>query len=140
LLPVYEQLLKQLKEAGAETVQIDEPVLVFDLPSKIRDAFKPAYEKLTALQGKEGPQIVLATYFGDIVHNLDVVDSALKGTYALHVDLVRNPEQLDKVVEHLGEKQILSAGIVDGRNIWKNNFKNSIEVIESAIQKLGKER
>jgi len=140
LLPVYEQLLQELKKAGAETVQIDEPVLVFDLPSKVREAFKPAYEKLGALQGSSGPQIVLATYFGDIVHNFDVVDSSLKNLYGLHVDLVRNPEQLESVISHLGEKQILSAGVVDGRNIWKNNFKRSIEVLESAIQKLGKER
>ena len=140
LLPVYEQLLKELKQAGAETVQIDEPILVLDLPSKARNAFKPAYEKLSALQGKEGPQIVLATYFGDIVHNFDVVDGALKNLYGLHVDLVRNPEQLGPVIEHLGDKQILSAGIVDGRGIWKNNFKNSVEVVETAIQKLGKER
>lgn len=140
LLPVYEELLQKLKEAGAETVQIDEPVLVFDLPSKIKQAFKPAYEKLTALQGNKGPQLVLATYFGDIVHNFDIVDSALQNTYALHVDLVRNPEQLTKVIEHLGPKQILSAGVVDGRNIWKTGFKQAIEKVETAIQKLGKER
>ena len=140
LLPVYEQLLKELKKAGAETVQIDEPVLVFDLPSKIRNAFKPAYEKLTALQGGEGPQLVLATYFGDIVHNFDVVDASLKNVYGLHVDLVRHPEQLGPVIDHLGPKQILSCGVVDGRNIWKVNMKNAIELVETAVQKVGKER
>ena len=140
LLPVYEELLKKLKEAGAETVQIDEPILVFDLPSKIHSAFKPAYERLTKLQGGAGPQIVLATYFGDVVHNFDIVDAALKGTYALHVDLVRNPEQLGPVIDHLGPKQTLSCGVVDGRNIWKVNMKNAIEIIETAVQKLGKER
>jgi 5-methyltetrahydropteroyltriglutamate--homocysteine methyltransferase len=140
LLPVYEELLKKLKQAGAETVQIDEPILVFDLPSKSRNAFKPAYEKLTALQGKEGPQIVLATYFGDVVHNFETIDAALKNTYGFHVDLVRNPEQLGPVIDHLGSNQILSAGVVDGRNIWKTNFKKAIEVVETAIQKLGKER
>ncbi|CAK4034802.1 5-methyltetrahydropteroyltriglutamate--homocysteine methyltransferase [Lecanosticta acicola] len=140
LLPVYEELLTKLKAAGADTVQIDEPVLVFDLPSKVRQAFKPAYEKLTALQGNKGPQLVLATYFGDIVHNFDVVDAALTGTYALHVDLVRHPEQLEKVIQHLGPKQILSAGVVDGRNIWKTKFKSAIELLENAIQKLGKDR
>lgn len=140
LLPVYEQLLKQLKEAGAETVQIDEPVLVFDLPAKIKQAFTPAYEKLNALQTSGGPQLAVSTFFGDIVHNLDVVDAVLKNTYALHVDLVRNPEQLSKVIEHLGEKQILSAGVVDGRNIWKTNFKKATEVVETAVQKLGKDR
>ncbi|KAH0304116.1 cobalamin-independent methionine synthase, partial [Aureobasidium melanogenum] len=137
LLPVYEQLLQELKKAGAETVQIDEPVLVFDLPAKVKEAFKPAYEKLSAAQG---PQIVLATYFGDIVHNFDVVDAAFKNLYALHVDLVRHPEQLQQVIDHLGPKQILSAGVVDGRNIWKTNFKKAIEVVETAVQKLGKDR
>jgi len=140
LLPVYEELLKKLKAAGAETVQIDEPVLVFDLPSKIRQAFKPAYEKLTALQGSSGPQLVLATYFGDVVHNKDVISSSLTGTHAFHADFVRHPEQLETVISTLGPKQVLSVGVVDGRNIWKTNFKRAIELVETAVQKLGKER
>ncbi|KAK5024218.1 methionine-synthesizing 5-methyltetrahydropteroyltriglutamate--homocysteine methyltransferase [Exophiala sideris] len=136
LLPLYEDLLKQLKEAGAETVQIDEPILVFDLPKAAKEAFKPAYEKLG---GSNGPKVVLATYFGDIVHNIDVLDH-LKNLYAIHVDLVRNPEQLNTVAGALGPQQVLSAGVVDGRNIWKTNFKNAIEIVEAAVQKLGKDR
>ena len=138
LLPVYEELLVQLKEAGAEVVQIDEPVLVFDLPPRVKDAFKPAYEKLSSL-GAKIPQLVLATYFGDIVHNIDVL-SSLQSLYAIHVDLVRNPEQLDTVIGALGPKQVLSVGVVDGRNIWKTNLKRAIETVESAVQKVGKER
>lgn len=136
LVPVYEELLAKLKAAGAETVQIDEPVLVFDLPAKVKAAFKPTYEKFASL-GDKIPKLVFATYFGDIVHNLDLVP---KDVYAVHVDLVRNPEQLETVVGALGPKTILSAGIVDGRNIWKTNFQKAIETVESAIQKLGKER
>uniref|UniRef100_A0A8H7NL74 5-methyltetrahydropteroyltriglutamate--homocysteine S-methyltransferase n=1 Tax=Bionectria ochroleuca TaxID=29856 RepID=A0A8H7NL74_BIOOC len=136
LLPVYEQLLVKLKEAGAETVQIDEPTLVFDLPAKSKAAFKPAYEKLASL-GDKIPKLVFTTYFGDIVHNLDVLP---KDVYAVHVDLVRNPEQLDEVIGALGPKTILSAGVVDGRNIWKTNFKRAIETVETAVQKLGKDR
>ncbi|KAL8282316.1 hypothetical protein RB598_009368 [Gaeumannomyces tritici] len=136
LVPIYEDLLTQLKAAGAETVQIDEPVLVFDLPAKAKAAFKPTYEKFASL-GDKIPKLVFATYFGDIVHNLEAVP---KDIYAVHVDLVRNPEQLEAVVGALGSKTILSAGVVDGRNIWKTNFKRAIETVESAIQKLGKER
>lgn len=136
LLPVYEELLIQLKEAGAETVQIDEPVLVFDLPAKTKAAFKPAYEKFASLAGKI-PNLIFTTYFGDIVHNLDLLP---KDIYAVHVDLVRNPEQLETVLGALGPKTILSVGIVDGRNIWKTNFKRAIEIAETAIQKLGKGR
>ncbi|KAK7753769.1 methionine-synthesizing 5-methyltetrahydropteroyltriglutamate--homocysteine methyltransferase [Diatrype stigma] len=136
LLPVYEELLAKLKEAGAETVQIDEPVLVFDLPSKSKAAFKPTYEKLAGL-GDKIPKLVFTTYFGDIVHNLDTLP---KDIYAVHVDLVRNPEQLETVIGSLGPETILSAGVVDGRNIWKTNFKRAIETVETAIQKLGKDR
>lgn len=138
LLPIYVELLAQLKAAGAEDVQIDEPVLVFDLAAKAKAAFKPAYEKLGAL-GDKAPRLTLATYFGDIVHNIDVLP-ALHNLHGIHVDLVRNPEQLDTVVAALGPKQVLSAGVVDGRNIWKTNFKAAIEKVELAIQKLGKER
>lgn len=138
LLPVYEDLLIKLKDAGAETVQIDEPTLVFDLPLKVKNSFKPAYEKLSAL-GDKIPKLVFATYFGDIVHNIDVL-SSLHDLYAIHVDLVRNPEQLEPVIGALGPKQSLSVGVVDGRNIWKTNLKRAIEIVETAVQKLGKDR
>lgn len=138
LLPLYEELLAKLKEAGAESVQIDEPILVLDLAPKIKNAFKPAYDKLSAF-GSRAPEITVATYFGDILHNIDVL-SSFQHLYGVHIDLVRNPEQLETVLGALGPKQVLSAGVVDGRNIWKNHFKKSIEKLETAIQKLGKER
>ncbi|RYP40768.1 hypothetical protein DL768_010583 [Monosporascus sp. mg162] len=136
LLPVYEELLVKLKAAGAETVQIDEPVLVFDLPAKSKAAFKPTYERFAGL-GDKIPKLVFTTYFGDIVHNLEALP---KDIYAVHVDLVRNPEQLETVIGAVGPQTILSAGVVDGRNIWKTNFKRAIETVETAIQKLGKDR
>ena len=138
LLPVYEQLLTKLKEAGAESVQVDEPVLVFDLPPRVKAAFKPAYAKFAG-QGDKIPQIILATYFGDIIHNVDVLADT-KSVHGIHIDLVRNPEQLEVVLGAIGPDQVLSAGVVDGRNIWKTNFKAAIEKVEKVIQKLGKER
>lgn len=136
LLPIYEQLLVKLKEAGADSVQIDEPVLVFDLPAKAKAAFKRAYDTFAKL-GDKAPKIILTTYFGDIVHNLDALP---KNVHGVHVDLVRNPEQLDAVIAALGPNTVLSAGLVDGRNIWKTNMKRAIEIAESAVQKLGKDR
>ncbi|KAJ5281576.1 hypothetical protein N7478_006948 [Penicillium angulare] len=138
LLPVYVDLLAQLKAAGAEDVQIDEPTLVFDLAADVKSSFKVAYEKLGNL-GAAAPRLTLATYFGDIVHNVEVL-SHLQSLHAIHVDLVRNPEQLDTIIAALGPKQTLSAGVVDGRNIWKTNFKAAIEKVEAAVQKLGKDR
>lgn len=137
LLPLYEEVLVKLKEAGAESVQIDEPCLVLDLPPKVKNAFKPAYDKLSSLGGRI-PELVVATYFGDIVHNFDVL-STFSSLQGLHIDLVRNPEQLETIMDGLGEQQKLSVGVVDGRNIWKSNFKNAIEIVEKAVQKLGKD-
>ena len=136
LLPLYEELLIKLKEAGAESVQIDEPCLVFDLQPKVKNAFKPAYEALSKVKG---PELVVATYFGDVVHNSDVFES-LQNLHGVHIDLVRNPEQLETVIPLLGKQQVLSVGVVDGRNIWKTNFKKAIEKVETATQKLGKDR
>ncbi|KAI5298024.1 methionine-synthesizing 5- methyltetrahydropteroyltriglutamate--homocysteine methyltransferase, partial [Ascosphaera atra] len=138
LVPQYVDLLAQLKAAGATDVQIDEPVLVFDLPEKVKKAFETAYATLGALNDK-APRLTLATYFGDIAHNVDVLYH-LRGLHAIHVDLVRNPEQLEFVIGALGENQTLSCGVVDGRNIWKTNFQRAIALVESAIQKLGKDR
>ncbi|KAK4143820.1 cobalamin-independent synthase [Dichotomopilus funicola] len=138
LVPVYVELLKALKAAGAESVQIDEPVLVFDLAPEVKAAFKPAYEAIVAA-GSAIPSIVVATYFGDIVHNFDVIP-AFSGVQGLHVDLVRNPEQLEPVIKQLGANQILSAGVVDGRNIWKNDFSKSLALLQTAVKALGPER
>ena len=138
LLPVYEELFAKLKEAGAESIQVDEPVLVFDTPQKVKSAFKPAYAKFASL-GDRIPPIILATYFGDIVHNIDILADT-QSVHGIHVDLVRAPQQLDTVLGALGPNQVLSAGIVDGRNIWKTNFKAAIETVEKAIQKIGKDR
>ncbi|SZF01027.1 unnamed protein product [Blumeria hordei] len=136
LIPIYVELLTQLKNAGAEYVQIDEPILVQDLPKEVKAAFSPAYSKFFA-QGEKIPMLVMATYFGDIVHNLDAIP---KEIYGLHVDLVRNPEQLDQVIEAIGKTTVLSVGVVNGRNIWKTNLKTAIETVEKAIQKLGQGR
>jgi 5-methyltetrahydropteroyltriglutamate--homocysteine methyltransferase len=119
-------------------VQIDEPVLVFDLRPAVKNAFKPAYEAIGSV-GAAGPQVTLATYFGDIVHNIDVLP-AFANIHALHVDLVRHPEQLEPVIKQLAPKQVLSMGVVDGRNVWKNNFQRSIEQLQKGIQALGQDR
>jgi 5-methyltetrahydropteroyltriglutamate--homocysteine methyltransferase len=134
LLPLYVDLLAQLKAAGAESVQLDEPVLVLDLNPKVKAAFKPAYEALGNL-GAKAPKITLATYFGDIVHNIEVLKDT-QNVDAIHVDLVRNPEQVDAVIAALGPNQTLSAGVVDGRNIWRSDLGKKIELLERIQQSI----
>ncbi|QPG74214.1 methionine-synthesizing 5- methyltetrahydropteroyltriglutamate--homocysteine methyltransferase [Brettanomyces nanus] len=136
LLPVYIQLLKKLAAAGAKEVQVDEPTLVLDMPKKVQAAFKTAYDAFAAEEGL--PELILTTYFGDVRPNL----SAIKGlkVAGFHFDFVRDPEQLEKVASILGDKQTLSVGVVDGRNIWKNDFAASIALVKKAIKKIGADR
>ncbi|PRT52503.1 5-methyltetrahydropteroyltriglutamate--homocysteine methyltransferase [Wickerhamiella sorbophila] len=136
LLPVYAEVLQKLLDAGAKSIQIDEPVLVLDLDEKVKAAFKTAYSVLA--EKVPAAKLILATYFGDVRPNLD----AVKGlpVAGVHFDFVRVPEQLDAAVEALSAEQILSVGIIDGRNIWKADLNKAVKFVESAIAKVGKER
>src|SRR5437773_638544 len=93
LLPVYEEVLQALAQAGAEWIQLDEPCLALDLDEPTRAAYQSAYARLAAQRATHAPslRILLATYFGDLRENLPL---ALQLPIdALHLDLVRAPEQ-----------------------------------------------
>lgn len=135
LLPVYKELLAQLKAAGAEEVQIDEPVLVLDLPESVQSKFKEAYE---ALATAEAPKLILTTYFGDVRPNLKAIEDLPVAGF--HFDFVRVPEQLDQVASIVKGDQTLSVGVVDGRNIWKTDFSKAAETVNKAIEKVGKDK
>jgi 5-methyltetrahydropteroyltriglutamate--homocysteine methyltransferase len=135
ILPVYEQILAKLATLGAEYIQIDEPALALDLPAEYQAAYKSAFERLA----KASPlKIVLTTYFEGLRDNLQT--AANLPVWGLHVDLVRAPQQLDEVLSALPADKTLSLGVVDGRNIWKNDFEASLKTIEKAVAKLGQDR
>ena len=136
LLPLYVEILRKLAAVGATDVQIDEPVLVLDLPQNVQDAFKTAYTRLSRETGL--PKITLASYFGTVVPNLDAIKNLPVAGY--HFDFVRAPEQFDQVVSIVGDNQTLSLGVVDGRNIWKNDFTKSSQFVNKAIAQLGEDR
>jgi 5-methyltetrahydropteroyltriglutamate--homocysteine methyltransferase len=136
ILPVYLEILHRLKEEGVEWVQFDEPFLALDLDTKAKETYRYAYKEIH----KQIPYInkILATYFDGLKDNLHLSFSL--PVQALHIDLVRFPEQLDEILGNIPEKLLLSLGIIDGRNIWKNDFEKSLEVIHKTISKIGKDR
>lgn len=135
LLPAYEELLDHLKTAGADWVQIDEPALVLDLDAGQRDRLRRAMERLA---GKTSLKIFLATYFGSLGENLDC--ALHLPVRALHLDLVRAPEQLDDALRNAPSGLTLSLGLVDGRNIWKTNLEEALRLAERAADELTPER
>jgi len=136
LLPVYLEILKKLDALNMTWVQFDEPFLALDLTEKEKRAFTFVYSEIR----KEFPALrtILTTYFEGLRDN--VILAASLPVCALHIDLVRAPEQFDDVLNALPEKTSLSLGIIDGRNIWKNNFTKSLSFIEKAIARLGANR
>lgn len=135
LLPVYIDILTRLKEAQVEWVQFDEPFLGLDLDSTAKEAFIYAYEEIN----KKFPTLkkLVATYFEGLKDNTTLALSL--PVQAIHIDLVRCPQQLDEILQKIPSGKKLSLGIVDGRNIWKNNYQHSLKTIHKTIEKIGEE-
>ena len=129
LLPIYEELLRRLKLAGADWVQIDEPALVLDLIPNEREAFKFAYERLS--QAAPELKMMLATYFGALGDNLETAISL--PVAGLHVDLVRASEQLETVGRLAPKELVLSLGLIDGRNVWRANLPAILDRIKPIV-------
>jgi 5-methyltetrahydropteroyltriglutamate--homocysteine methyltransferase len=129
LLPVYIEILGKLDEQHAEWVQIDEPFLCLDLSEKDKAAFRYVYSEIR----KQFPhlQILLATYFESLGKNTELALSL--PVTAIHIDLVKSPEQLTRIIEKLPPQMSLSVGVVDGRNIWKNDYSKSLALIKATL-------
>ena len=140
LLPVYEALISELAAAGAKWIQVDEPALVLDLPEAWRAAYKPTYERIVAAAAATNARVLLATYFGELRENLELV--AALPVAGVHFDAVRGAAEVDSVVAAFAAQtdKILSLGLVDGRNIWRNDTAAASKVLAAAVAKLGAAR
>ena len=136
LLPVYVEIISKLQSQGAQWIQFDEPFLALDINEKAKEVYTFVYAELR----RQFPKLtfIVTTYFEGVKNNLALATSL--PVNVLHIDLVRNPEQLEDVLHSIPEHLSLSLGIVDGRNIWKNDYENSLSFIKKAIETLGSER
>lgn len=124
IIKVYCDIFSRFNELHAGYIQMDEPVLVTDLGAEETEFFRALYEKL--LKEKKGLKILLQTYFGDI---RDVYEKAVQLDFdAIGLDLVEGARNIG-LIEKFGfpENKVLFAGLVNGKNIWINNYKSSLE-------------
>ncbi len=134
LLPVYLELLALLKDAGCDWLQIDEPCLVLDPKQNLESYCLKAYQQIA----KSGLKILLATYFARLGDNLELLFKL--PVNGVHLDLVAAPEQLDLALKLLPAQMKLSAGIVDGRNIWACDLERAAGVLETIKARIGEDR
>lgn len=131
LLPVYGEIFQRLAEQGVEWVQIDEPILVLDLPQAWKNAFERAYNLIQ----REPCRKLIATYFGGLEDNLGL--AANLPVDGLHIDLVRAPDQYPTILDRLPAYKVLSLGMVNGRNVWRCDLEKALDVLRHAHERLG---
>ncbi len=124
LMPIYSELLSLLADNGAQWVQFDEPALVTDISPDAPALAEAVYNALGSVGNR--PAIYVATYFGD--PGASLAGLARTPIEAIGVDLVAGADTAVAAVPELATKTLV-AGIVDGRNVWRND-------LESALSKL----
>lgn len=130
ILTAYQAILSKLASLGVEWVQIDEPILSLELEDKWADAFKLAYQVI-----RSDVKVLLTTYFDSVSDTVDkILELPVDG---LHIDLSASPEQLDEVIAKLPEEWILSAGVVNGRNVWRTDLSKQLERLQPVKDKIG---
>ncbi|POR51163.1 methionine synthase (B12-independent) [Paraburkholderia eburnea] len=131
LLVRYARILETLKARGIDWVQLDEPALCCDLEEDWAAAFSAAYEAL----GECGVKLLVGTYFGSAAQRAALV--AALPVQGVHIDLVRAPEQLDVWRAALRDDQMLSAGVIDGRNVWRADLAAIADTLQDTHAQFG---
>ena len=132
LTDVYGELLAKLADAGAEWVQIDEPVLVTDISADAPALAEQVYNRLGALSHR--PSIFVATYFGDPGAGLAAL--ARTPVEAIGVDLVYGSVASVVAAPELASKTLV-AGVVDGHNIWRSDLQSALAKLASLLGSVG---
>lgn len=132
LLEQYVSLLEALKSLGAEIV-MHEPSLVCDPTPHDLSLLKIAYDRLGTLA-----PLWVATYF----EHSNEATAVLVHTpiHGLYLDFVHG-EKNTLSLEVLGKSdKHVSVGIINGRNVWKNNLSASLKMLSTIATHIPKER
>ncbi|KAG2316232.1 hypothetical protein Bca4012_067045 [Brassica carinata] len=138
ILPIYKEVIEELKGAGATWIQFDEPLFVMDLEGHKLQAFSGAYAELESTLS--GLNVLVETYFADVPAEAYKTLTSLKGVTAFGFDLIRGTKTIDLIKSGFPEGKYLFAGVVDGRNIWANDLAASLITLQSLEGVVGKDK
>ncbi|GAB2557323.1 5-methyltetrahydropteroyltriglutamate--homocysteine S-methyltransferase [Gracilibacillus alcaliphilus] len=125
LLPLYQQVLQELADAGAEWVQIDEPILGTNLSEAQLSLVEKVYQKLT--QEVPDIKIIIQTYFETVQHYQRVVALPVAG---IGLDFVHG-DNLSLIQQHgFPADKVLGAGVINGRNVWRANLEDKYQLLQ----------
>ncbi|KAJ4724636.1 5-methyltetrahydropteroyltriglutamate--homocysteine methyltransferase [Melia azedarach] len=138
IIPVYKQVVAELKAVGATWIQFDEPTLVKDLDSHQLQTFTHAYSELES--SLSGLNVLIETYFADVPAETYKTITSLKAVTGFGFDLVRGTKTLDLIKGGFPSGKYLFAGVVDGRNIWANDLASSLTNLQTLESIVGKDK
>lgn len=125
-IEAYANIFKRLEDLGANWIQLDEPSLVKDLDEKELALFKALYEPLLLQKGKL--KVLAQTYFGDV---RDAYDVLLKLPFdGIGLDFVEGRKTSELVERGFDDGKVLFAGVVNGKNIWRNNYQKTLDLLK----------
>src|SRR5699024_3199457 len=128
-IPLYVEQLKQLHAAGAEWVQIDEPIFVTKVDLETLAAAKKVYE--TFAEEVPGLKIIFQTYFEKIYHYAEITQLPVA---AFGIDFVHG-DSLEQIRQFgFPQGKTLAAGIIDGRNVWRADLGEKLTILETLKQ------
>lgn len=136
VVEVYKQLLLEISNLDEEIViQFDEPLFVKDLDPKVLSLIKPVYDALS--QVASNIKIVVTTYF----EHSNEASKILVNTpiWALGLDFIYGRRNLEILEEIKKSNKVLIAGVIDGRNIWKSDFENKLELLNEISTLINKD-
>ncbi|MBC2164933.1 5-methyltetrahydropteroyltriglutamate--homocysteine S-methyltransferase [Listeria booriae] len=137
LVPLYGQVLKELQDAGATWVQIDEPYLATSFDKSELALFEEVYANFAKVA--PGLKIELQTYFESLDYFEDVVKLPVA---AIGVDFVHDHGESIEALEKFGfpADKVLAAGVIDGRNVWRADLDAKLALLERIAKVVPKER
>ena len=136
ILPLYEQLLHEITELDEEiTIQIDEPIFVKDVEPKVLSLIKPCYDVLCKVSDKL--KIIVTTYFE---HSNEATKVLLHTpVWGVGLDFLYGEKNLESLELIKNSNKKLIAGVLDGRNIWKNNIEATLILLDKITQTVKRE-
>lgn len=137
IMPLYVELLETISRLDeAVLVQIDEPIFAKDLDTKVLSLIKPAYDTLASVASNI--DIVVSSYFE---HSKEAT-AVLVHTpvFGIGLDFLYGADNTDSLESIAQSGKTLVAGVVDGRNIWKNDIDKTVDLLETIASVIPKER
>lgn len=132
IIAAYKKLLQTCGKKQIAWVQFDEPSLVLDMDDSDKALFHQIYDELFAVE--TDTKVLLQTYFGDI---RDIYEEVIKMPFAgIGLDFIEGKQTCDLVSKYgFPKDKVLFAGVVNGKNIWKNHYDKTLKVLSGLREK-----